>query len=59
MVSKKDLVTKSGSEVGIGVSSVEIVAFSEDPDCVFVEGDIMRNRGFVGILDCSEFDRIT
>ena len=30
---------------------------SFDPDCMFVDGDITRNIGFVGIVYCSVFIR--
>ena len=41
------------------VASVEIVMFSADPDCVFMEGDIMRSKCFVGLVYCSEIHRRT
>ena len=46
-------------EVVAMVSSVEIIMFSVESDCVLVEGDIIRNKVFVEILDCSEIYRIT
>ena len=36
-------------EVEAMVSSVEIIMFSVESDCVLVEGDIIRNKVFVGI----------
>ena len=38
------------------VNSLELAMFSLDPYCVFVEGEIISNGVFVGILYCSEFD---
>ena len=32
------------------VTSVEIIIFSVDPDHMLVEGDIMRNKEFVGLV---------
>ena len=52
-----DLVTTGEGDKLMVVASVEIVIFSLDMDGMFVEGDIMRNRVFVGIVDCSEFSR--
>ena len=34
------------------MASVDILMFSLDMDHVFVEGDIMSNIGFVGLVDC-------
>ena len=41
------------------VASVEIVMFSLDLGCVLVDGDIIRNKVFIGLIDCSETDRRT
>ena len=35
-----------------------MVMFSVEPYSVLVYGDIIRNKYFVGIVDCSEIDRI-
>ena len=37
------------------MASVDVVMFSLDPDHVFVEGYIMRNKVFVGLVDCSGY----
>ena len=42
--------------VNIFMDSLEIVMLSLDPDHVFMERDIMRNRVF-GLVYCSDFDR--
>ena len=36
------------------VNSVEIVILSVETDCVLVEGDIGRDKYFVGIVECYE-----
>ena len=59
VVSRITLVLKVEGEVGILLASVEILMFSLDMDSVFVEGYIMRDGYFVGVLDCSESHRIT
>ena len=41
------------------MSIVDIEMFSVDPDRVLVEGYKMRNKVFVGLVDCSEIDRRT
>ena len=56
-VSITDLVTTGEGDKLMVVASVEIVIFSLDMDGMFVEGDIMRNRVFLGILDFSSFNR--
>ena len=58
-VSRTALVTTGKGKVGMVVASVDIVMFSLDPDHVFLEGDIMRNRVSIGFVDGSEFGRRT
>ena len=36
------------------IAPVDILSFSVDTDRVLVEGEIMRNKEFVGIVECSE-----
>ena len=51
-------ILKNGKgEEGIMVDSLEILSFSVDQDRVFVEGDIIRNKVFVGIIYFYERDR--
>ena len=47
--SRTPLVTTCEGEVGMVVSSVDIVMFSFDPDCIFVEGEITRNKVSLGL----------
>ena len=37
------------------VASVEMAMLSMYPDFVVVQGDITRNKEFVGLVACSEF----
>ena len=39
------------------VGSVKILMLLSDPDFVLVEGTIMINKVFVGLVDTSEVDR--
>ena len=49
VVSRIYLYTNGEGEVGMVVSSVDIVMFSFDPDCIFVEGEITRNKVSLGL----------
>ena len=49
VVSRTALVTKGEGELFMVVASVEIVIFSLEPDSVFVEGGIRRNRVLLGL----------
>ena len=53
MISKKYFDINGDGDVGIVVASVDILMFSPYPDHVFLEGDIMMNIGFAGLVDCS------
>ena len=59
MVSRRDFDRHCDGEVVLVVASVERVMFSLDTNNVFVEGYITRNRVFVGLADCYEFNRRT
>ena len=52
-MSRRALVTKVEGETVMVVDSVEIVMFSVYLYCVLVEGDITRNKSFVGLVDFS------
>ena len=53
MMSNKSFEKNGEGDVGIVVASVDILMFSPYPDHVFLEGDIMTNIGFAGLVDCS------
>ena len=55
VLSKKYFDTNGGGDLGFIVNSIDGVNFSLEKDCVFVEGDIMRNIVFVGQVDSSFF----
>ena len=53
MISNKYFDTNGDGDVGIVVASVDILMFSLYPDRVLLEGDIMMNIGFSGLVDFS------
>ena len=59
LVSRTALVTKCEGRSGMVVDSVELLMFKVYSYRVLVEGDIMRNKVFVWLVDCSGIDRRT
>ena len=49
VVSRRDFDTNDKGELGMVVYLVQIVMFSVEPDLFLFEGNINRNRVFVGI----------
>ena len=58
VVLSTSLVKTCVGEVVMLLASLEIVVFSVNPHHVLLEGDIMSNGFFGGIVYFSEFDRI-
>ena len=54
-VPRLDFDTNFEVDVVIVVASVEMVIFSLERDCLFVEGYIMMNIEFVRLVNCSVF----
>ena len=54
LVSRPAWVITSEFEAVMVVDSVEILSFLVETDCVLVEGDIIRNKDFVGIVEFFE-----
>ena len=50
VVTRQVWVRQGEGELGLVVTSVDMVMFSMDPERVLVDGDIVRNKDWVGLV---------